>query len=346
MATSLGDLLGDGHTRIAAGSGAAGMNYIYDAGAQTWGASPNAWLTPRGNFARTGSRLGAPPLSAFDDIPPAAITDLAVAWAAPDSVVLSWTAPGGDGASGQASAYELRTSTSLVAAANFAAGYRSDLAPPDVAGTPQRFAFRVSGGVPLYCVIRARDAAGNRGATSNIAALLTPLGGPYSVSGLAVAVAGDSSVMLRWPSPGAGVAGYDVRGARTPLDAISFESAPLKLSHAPACGRERFAAGALARCRHALVVRDARDRRGGPRRPAFERGRCGDSGGRRAARTCGRRARGARAAEPRAGAIRVAGRGGGPAGEHRSVRHERAPAAPLDARSDSARGRAGMERPG
>jgi len=69
---TLADLAGDGAMRIAAGSGSDSLLYVYDVGAGSAAALPQAWFTPRGNLARTGSRL----YSATDTLPTDTIADL------------------------------------------------------------------------------------------------------------------------------------------------------------------------------------------------------------------------------------------------------------------------------
>ncbi|MBI1798656.1 MAG: S8 family serine peptidase [Candidatus Eisenbacteria bacterium] len=228
-APALADLAGDGHTRVAAGSGSDSAFYVYDAGAGTFAPLASSWPTPRANDARTGTRTYAPAIPALDDVAPAAVTDLSAGWAAPDSVVLTWIAPGDDGPVGRAWRYELRVSSARAGAADFAAGFRADLPAPDSAGTPERFAFRVTAhGTPLFFALRTRDLAGNVAVASNVAGLITPLGGPLVVTTLTAAAAADSAVMLRW-SEVAGASGYEVRGSSVPIDSATFEAAPLRL---------------------------------------------------------------------------------------------------------------------
>jgi subtilisin family serine protease len=57
---TLMDLTGDGAMKIAAGSGSDSLLYVYDVGLGSAAALPQAWPTPRGDFARTGSRLHPP----------------------------------------------------------------------------------------------------------------------------------------------------------------------------------------------------------------------------------------------------------------------------------------------
>jgi Subtilase family len=226
---SLLHLLGDDRTRIAAGCGSDTAFYVYDAGAGTYAAGGSTWPAPRANDARTGTRLYVPSLPPIDDTPPSTITNLAAGWTVPDSVVLTWTAPGDNGNVGRAMRYELRVTSVRTAATDFSVGFRTDLAAPDSSGTPQRFALHVTAPMtPLFFSIRARDAAGNVGAPSNVAALLTPVGGPTAITTLTLANAADSAVTLKWTPPATPVTAYELRGARAPLDSAAFANAPLR----------------------------------------------------------------------------------------------------------------------
>ncbi len=57
--------------------------------------------------------------AAADGTAPADVTDLATGTVTTSSVALSWTAPGDDGATGTASSYDIRYSTSTITAGNW-----------------------------------------------------------------------------------------------------------------------------------------------------------------------------------------------------------------------------------
>jgi len=179
---TLADLDGTGSTRVVAGTGPDSVLYIYSAGPGSWNpAAP--WPTPRGNFARTGNRAYAPALTPLDDSAPSAIADLSVGFVPPDSIRLTWTAPGNDGAAGRASAYQLHVTGRRDDARRFTGGgLRTDLPAPDSASAPESATLGgLAANTTLFFCLRARDAAGNSGAPSNVVGMLTPLGPPLGV---------------------------------------------------------------------------------------------------------------------------------------------------------------------
>ncbi len=85
-------------------------------------------------------------------------------------IVVEWTAPGGDGVSGRAAAYDLRYSRDLITAASFSRASAATGVPrPGVPGTTELC--RVSGleaGVTYYFAIKTVDASGNWSEMSNV----------------------------------------------------------------------------------------------------------------------------------------------------------------------------------
>jgi len=124
---------------------------------------------------------------------------------------------------------ELRVTTDSTTALDFAAGSRTDLPAPHLAGTPERFPFQAASlGTRFFLAIRAKDAAGNIGAGSNVAPITTPGSSGLAVNTLALRSAGDSTLTLQWSAP-PGVWYYDLRGSTTPMDAGSYFTAPLRI---------------------------------------------------------------------------------------------------------------------
>lgn len=104
-----------------------------------------------------------------DVVAPAAIADLTVTGATGTSLSLRWTAPGDDGATGTATSYDIRYSTSPITTANWNSATTVTGEPtPLVAGTQQTFS--MSGLQPsrtYYVAIRTSDGA-NISALSNV----------------------------------------------------------------------------------------------------------------------------------------------------------------------------------
>lgn len=200
-APSLDDVDADGRTEIAAGIGLDSLLALVDAGAATWSATPVSWPTVRGDMARRGNRASPLVLPIADLTPPSAVADLAADSIGIAAIAFTWTAPGGDGATGRAARYEANVTPLAAEAGAFHAGaVRSDLAPPDPAGTAQRW--RLTGltpGTSLFVAVRAIDSTGNVAATSNVAHVVTPLGPPEHVIGLPLApLAQPSRARVRW----------------------------------------------------------------------------------------------------------------------------------------------------
>jgi hypothetical protein len=174
-APTLAALSDDGATRVAAGTGADSVLFVYDAGAGSAHPSPPPWPTPRGNFARTGSRLYLSP----DVFAPAAVRDLAAADAGGGRVRLAWTAPGDDGSSGRASAYELRFSELAADTASAGGTLATGLPAPDSAGSAQGVTLSAGApGVTRWYWLYTWDEAGNRSEVSNVCAFTAPASPP------------------------------------------------------------------------------------------------------------------------------------------------------------------------
>lgn len=127
-----------------------------------------------------GSDAGAVPFNAAgaDETPPAAVTNLGLANVATQSLLVTWTAPGDDGSSGLASAYDLRRSTAPITAGNFASATQLIPQPtPAVAGTAQSYVVTgLTPGTTYYFALRARDEMGNWSGVSNVPSATTTAG--------------------------------------------------------------------------------------------------------------------------------------------------------------------------
>ncbi len=110
-----------------------------------------------------------------DTIPPSAITDLAASNPTGSSIELAWTAPGDDGSSGTASAYDIRYSTSLIDEGSFASANEVAEEPiPSMAGTAQSMTVTgLSQNTTYYFAIKSSDEAPNTSPISNVPDLTT-----------------------------------------------------------------------------------------------------------------------------------------------------------------------------
>jgi len=106
-----------------------------------------------------------------DNVPPGAVTDLAVVSASASSISLKWKAPGDDDNDGTAQSYDLRYSTSPINDGNFGNATPVNPVPnPAKAGTVQNaVASGLESGTTYYFALTAKDAAGNESGLSNVA---------------------------------------------------------------------------------------------------------------------------------------------------------------------------------
>ena len=165
---------------------------------------------------------GTTPPPPADTTPPARIQDLTAERAPTGGVTLSWTAPGEDGAKGQAAHYELRYDTvPLVESAWDSAEVVATSRTPASPGTREDLSVA---GLPtgvLYFGIRTADEVPNWSELSNIAAVgaLTP---PDPIRDLSVRMAGPEQVWVVCTVPGSPVqdrrvVAYDLRYAESPI---------------------------------------------------------------------------------------------------------------------------------
>jgi hypothetical protein len=112
---------------------------------------------------------------AADITAPAAVADLAAANTAEGEVLLTWTAPGGDGALGRAALYDVRRSPEVLTPQSFGGAERVAGAPaPSPAGTVERLTVgALPGGALVSFALKAGDAAGNVSGLSNAASVRT-----------------------------------------------------------------------------------------------------------------------------------------------------------------------------
>ena len=128
-----------------------------------------------GSIARgagsAGTDIGAVPFASSgpDVVPPSTVTNLAAQLVSDQLAILTWSAPGDDGMSGIAAAYDLRWSNAPITSANFASAQAVTVPPvPLAGGTQQSYVMMgLSSSTQYYFALRSRDEAGNWSGTSN-----------------------------------------------------------------------------------------------------------------------------------------------------------------------------------
>jgi hypothetical protein len=102
---------------------------------------------------------------------PSTVTDLAVASNGVTSAVVRWTAPGDDGTTGTATAYDLRIANAPITPSSFSSATPVAAPDPIAAGGMQEATIPVPPGSTTYVALRARDEVGNQSAISNVVAV-------------------------------------------------------------------------------------------------------------------------------------------------------------------------------
>ncbi len=159
---------------------------------------------------------------------------LSAAAATPNSVTLTWTAPGDDGSLGQASQYDIRYSLTPITDASWSSATQVSNEPaPQPAGSIETF--DVTGLQPstaYYFAIKTGDEVPNWSALSNVVtkattAEVTP---PSAITTLAATSSTTSSVTLSWTAPGddgnvGTAAQYDIRYSTATITDANWNSA-------------------------------------------------------------------------------------------------------------------------
>ena len=174
-----------------------------------------------------------PSLPTSDLTAPAPVSNMTTGTVTASSGQLSWTAPGDDGATGTATTYDVRYSTSTITEANWASATQASGEPsPQVAGRGETFTVMgLSEGTTYYFAIKTSDEVPNESVISNVPSLVTSdLTAPAPVSNMTTGTVTASSVQLSWTAPGDdGATGtattYDVRYSTSTITEANWPSA-------------------------------------------------------------------------------------------------------------------------
>jgi hypothetical protein len=172
------------------------------------------------------------PVVPDDNAAPSNVTDLAAVVEGDSIIVLTWSAPGGDGNAGKASAYDIRYSTSLVNTQSWdnASQAQGEPAPKDP-GLQERFS--VPGLAPdssYYFRLKTRDQAANTSDLSNVA--LADVDPPAKILDLTALDTTARSVTLWWTEPWDNgftvrASSYEIRYAGESITEGNWESATI-----------------------------------------------------------------------------------------------------------------------
>jgi hypothetical protein len=120
------------------------------------------------------------PAAPGDTTAPAAVTDLRVESVVDGTVTLAWTAPGDDGDTGTASAYDIRYAASPVTEGNWETCSQASNEPdPAASGTEQSAVINTSGSSDCHVALKTRDEASNWSGLSNV--VIATMGGGFVV---------------------------------------------------------------------------------------------------------------------------------------------------------------------
>ncbi|MCD9025943.1 fibronectin type III domain-containing protein [Cohnella silvisoli] len=171
-----------------------------------------------------------------DTIAPAAVTNLTASSPTMNAVNLNWTAPGDDNATGTASSYDVRYSTSAITEANWASATQASGEPaPLAAGTSQTMTVTgLTANTTYYFALKSSDEKPNVSAISNVPNATTLVSGdtqaPAAIKTLKIVSWTGTSATLTWQSPGddgntGQATSYEVRyGERTIVDETTGNS--------------------------------------------------------------------------------------------------------------------------
>ncbi len=172
QAPTLLDIDGDGATEVLAGTGTDSILYVYDAGDSSARTPVRGWSTPRGDFARTGSRDIGPP-SPVHDLHATATTD--------STLRFEWTAPGNEGPAVSPVVFTIAIAPDTLTPATFDTAATRTISTLAGAGDLLSTTFdHLTANTRYVVALVTTDAAGNRSRLSNFAGAFTSFGGPLA----------------------------------------------------------------------------------------------------------------------------------------------------------------------
>ncbi len=189
------------------------------------------------NISGMSNVIPASPCPFSDFIPPAAVTNLAVTGTTHNTATLQWTAPGDDGNSGQAIAYDLRYSLTPITHDSLFNKATPAGPQPVPIGPLNTQTFTVSGLSPLttyYFAIKTADEVPNWSPRSNTAQGTTTeppdTKRPAPICNLVIFEVTLSSVKLAWQAVGddsltGSATSYDIRYSLSPITEGNFNAA-------------------------------------------------------------------------------------------------------------------------
>ncbi|MFH2036335.1 MAG: fibronectin type III domain-containing protein, partial [Candidatus Zixiibacteriota bacterium] len=152
----------------------------------------------------------------------------------PNSVTLSWTAPGDDGTTGAAAVYDIRYSTSVITDLNWDLATQVDGEPsPQMAGTTEELTIvGLEPSTVYYFAIKSADEIPNWSVLSNVVSITTSDEdvAPAVVANLTTGTITTSSIVLNWSAPGddsltGNATAYDIRYSTSTITDLNWASA-------------------------------------------------------------------------------------------------------------------------
>jgi hypothetical protein len=191
------------------------------------------------NFtSQTWTRITLTSTSLWIDVtPPSAISDLATSSPTATSITLTWTAPGDDGMSGNATGYILKySSTGPITDSNWdsATTYAPSLSwTPAKNGTKETHVVSgLTADTTYWFAIKAHDEVPNNSSVSNYVSRRTSdIVSPAAITDLTVSATTNSTITLTWSAPGdngmlGNATGYWIKYSRLgPINASNWASA-------------------------------------------------------------------------------------------------------------------------